>query len=543
MPTADHRSSLERQDSRSDRRRQRSDDVEDEYTVPEDYNNLNEFAGPSPVENPHENVLYRHRTLEEEREESRARRRSRQLTRTSRSLSQRIPWFREKSVENVDQITASGPSDEAVEPRDRVHGEERVAHGPSPRRQAASRLATQLYTISYLILFSILGTLARLGLQWLTFYPGAPVTTPVLWANFAGSLFIGFLAEDRRLFRQEWSNDPFNSAVEKPQLDQGIKDNSNGNGNDDTSKSESIDPIEPASPPDNGHVATPPSPSEIEAAQDEASQTHARVKKTIPLYIGLATGFCGSLTSFSSFLRDAFLALSNNLQTPAASTNHPLPRNGGYSFMALIAVILLTLCLTLSALKFGAHLAIGLDPLTPTLSFRLLRKALDRLTLFLGPATWLAAILLSLFAPARHTWRGQALFATVFAPVGCLVRFYASLHLNALAPSFPVGTFAVNLFGTAVLGACWDLQHLPLRGHLNGGGGSILGCQVLQGVMDGFCGALTTVSTFVAELNGLRRAHAWVYGAASVVGGLAVMLVVMGSVRWSEGWVSPVCVT
>jgi CrcB protein len=49
--------------------------------------------------------------------------------------------------------------------------------------------------------------------------------------------------------------------------------------------------------------------------------------------------------------------------------------------------------------------------------------------------------------------------------------------------------------------------------------------------MDGFCGALTTVSTFVAELNGLRRMHAWMYGAASVVGGLAVMLVVMESVR------------
>ena len=116
------------------------------------------------------------------------------------------------------------------------------------------------------------------------------------------------------------------------------------------------------------------------------------------LYIGLATGFCDSLTSFSSFLRDAFLALPSNLPNPnptivsPASTSHPLPRNGGYSFMALIAVILLTLSLTLSTLKFGAHLAIGLDSLTPTLSFRLLHKTLDRLTLFLGPATWLTAI-------------------------------------------------------------------------------------------------------------------------------------------------------
>ncbi|KAK3680177.1 hypothetical protein LTR78_000554 [Recurvomyces mirabilis] len=65
------------------------------------------------------------------------------------------------------------------------------------------RWLTELYTISYLIFFSILGTLARLGLQWLTFYPRAPIVTPVIWANFAGSMFMGFLAEDQGLFRDD----------------------------------------------------------------------------------------------------------------------------------------------------------------------------------------------------------------------------------------------------------------------------------------------------------------------------------------------------
>ncbi|KAJ9637710.1 hypothetical protein H2199_007201 [Coniosporium tulheliwenetii] len=346
----------------------------------------------------------------------------------------------------------------------------------------------QLYTISYLILFSILGTLARVGIQWLTFYPGAPVITPVLWSNFAGSLFLGFLSEDQRLFR------------------------------------------------------CPRNRSKNEAA---ARTAHAKVKKTIPLYVGLATGFCGSLTSFSTFMRDAFLALSNDLPTPpstASPTADPgadtlasstAPRNGGCSVLAVLAVVILTVSLSLSALKFGAHIAAALDPYTPSLSPLLTSTLLNRVLAVLAWLSWL------------DTWRGQALFALLFAPAGCLLRHLASLKLNHLVKCFPLGTFAVNIFGTAVLGMAWDLQHVALANGAVGGGR--VGCQVLQGVQDGFCGALTTVSTWVAELEGLGRkvgmGRAWVYGAVSVGGGLGLVVVVMGSVRWTVGFGGVVCGT
>lgn len=516
--------------------------AEDEYTLPEEYANLNEFAGPSPVENPYEEGLYRHNTLEEEREQSRQRQRALSLSRTrTRSESRRISRFREKSLENLHKIPSpKAARDGTLSPQE---GEE-IPPSPSPQGVAASRFATQLYTISYLIAFSILGTLARLGVQWLTFYPGAPIVTPTLWANFAGSLFMGFLAEDRRLFRQEWgSNTSFNNTVEKFR-NPNYNDPSNSNGN-------AFESIESKSPT----RSLPGTATAFHHAYDEEQmiKAHARVKKTIPLYIGLATGFCGSFTSYSAFLRDAFLALSNNLSTPL---NHPLPpgvvvpstastvhRNGGYSLMAVIAVVFSTVIMSLGALKIGAHIAIALDPLTPTLSFRLIRKALDRLVVIVAFGAWLGAVLMAVWPPDRFSshpdhWRGEAIMACVFAPLGCLVRFYASLRLNGVSPSFPLGTFAVNIFGTAVLSMCYDLQHLNFAGLA---GGSVVGCQVLEGVIDGFCGALTTVSTWVAELNGLRRRHAYTYGMASVVGGLAICVVIMGSVRWSEGWVQPSC--
>ncbi|KNG52413.1 rho-gtpase-activating protein 5 [Stemphylium lycopersici] len=367
----------------------------------------------------------------------------------------------------------------------------------SPQARKASRLATHLYTVSYLIFFSIWGTLARLGLQALTFYPGVPVTVSVLWANVAGTLIMGFLSEDRQLFAAEWG--------------------------------ERGDPV--------------PEPLDEPAARQADKGRHGKVKKTIPMYIGLATGFCGSFTSFSSFIRDVFLALANELKAPvshAYPANAPIPaptdlvpRNGGYSFLALCATIIVTIASCYCALHVGAHIASGLDRWTPTLPFRLTRRILDPVFVFLGCGTWLGAVIL-VAIPPHDAWRSQALFAIVFAPVGCLLRYYLSLLLNPINPTFPVGTFSVNILGTAVLGMTWDLQHVQLSttGLV---GGSVLGCQALQGIMDGFCGCLTTVSTWIVEIDSLKTRAAYVYASLSVVAGFSLLLVIMGSVRWTSG--------
>ena len=377
---------------------------------------------------------------------------------------------------------------------------------------------TRLYVISNLILFAILGDLARLGVQWLTFYPSAPVVFSNIWANFGGTLVMGFFQEDRKLFREEWGK---------------------------------VLPIKG-------------SRQDVVDGRDnkEALAAHSKVKRTIPLFIGLTTGFCGTFTSFSTFLRDVYYALANSLPTPidhpatppSALITSTAPRNNGYSLAAVLAVIILTLCSCMCALYFGAHLAIALDRYTPTLPFRFIRRVLDPAILALGPLCWLGAIFMCIWPPDRpggpaapsspsdvySTWRGDALFSIVFAPLGCLIRYLLSHKLNALIPWFPLGTFAANIFGTAVLSMCFDLQHVRIGVSPHYGGG-FTGCQVLQGVQDGLCGALTTVSTWIVELNALRRRHAYFYGASSVLVGLALMVVIMGSVQWSVGFGKAMC--
>lgn len=420
--------------------------------------------------------------------------------------------------------------------------EEPPAAPPAEALPSLSAWATRLYTVSYLIFFAIWGTLARLGVQALTTYPGAPVLTGVLWANVGGCILMGFFIEDRNIFREEWGR-----------------------------------PAEDATKSQSGQQQQPRRQPSTASAQKRWLKKHKTVKKSIPLYIGLTTGFCGSMTSFSSFMRDAFLALSDDLADPSVSSttgNLTASRAKGDSFMAVVAVLAVTVSMSIAAFYLGAHLALALDPLTPTIPFRFTRKFLDPLVVLLGWGCWLGAVFMAIWPP-HNAWRTNAVFAIVFAPLGCLFRFYTSLALNARIPVFPLGTFAVNIIGTGVLGMCYDLQHVagigapsdswafdplasPTRGSIFPGTSAeleaiarsiLVSCQVLQGVMDGFCGAMTTISTWIAELTSIglgttrRRRFAWayLYAAVSMGSGLGLLVVIMGSVRWSRGFDKPYC--
>lgn len=206
--------------------------------------------------------------------------------------------------------------------------------------------------------------------------------------------------------------------------------------------------------------------------------------------------------------------------------------------MALLAIIIIQTAVSLSALNVGAHFALVTTSIIPTLPFKVTRRFLDPLAVILAFGCWLGAILLASLPP-KTDWRPRATFSLVFAPVGCLLRFYASKYLNARIPAFPLGTFSVNIFGTCILGMCYDLQHARSIGAAPGG--SYTSCAVLEGVMEGFCGCVTTVSTWVAELNSLRRWHAYLYGAASVGVAFGFLVVIMGSVSWTKGFGTPLC--
>lgn len=426
--------------------------------LPDEYAGLSELAAPSPV--------------------------------LSHELAQRVP-----SLEDAEAArTRARHPEEGRLPAQGIPSQTfEVAEEP-PRESRGSRFATQLYTHAYLILFAMLGTWARLGMTRLVRYPGAPVSSPIVWANFAGSFIMGFLTEDQMLFRQGYG--PRANSTDSTNV-------VNAGENDQDGPQES----------------------------STTRKTRQDIKKTTPLYIGLATGFCGSFTSFSSLIRDSFLAMSNDIPSPDIGYP-PLSRHGGQSFMAFLAVIITGISVPLAGLFLGSHLAIELERITPTLPYWFTRKVLDRAMAVMGFGGWIVILFLSLFPPST-AWRGTPLLDLVFSPLGCLARFYLSILLNGKIAGFPLGTFTANVLGTTLLGMFWDLTHLSNKG--------LAGCQVLTSLQDGFCGPLTTVSTWVLELSTLRRVHAYIYGAVSVLVSLVMLIIIMGSLRWSQGFILALC--
>jgi len=121
-------------------------------------------------------------------------------------------------------------------------------------------------------------------------------------------------------------------------------------------------------------------------------------------------------------------------------------------------------------------------------------------------------------------------FASVFAVgfgafAGALLRWVFGIALNPLLPALPLGTLAANLLGGfiigAALGAFGQFQSLPPELRLF--------------VTTGFCGGLTTFSTFSAETVTLilRQQYGWsaVIIIAHIVGSLLTTLAGIGLMR------------
>lgn len=261
---------------------------------------------------------------------------------------------------------------------------------------------------------------------------------------------------------------------------------------------------------------------------------HGGASRGAALYAGLTTGFCGSLTSFSSFALDTFRLLANVMPM------HRWGAAGGRNFIGVVAYAIATAALSLAGLQFGAHLArlsaslpvpalaaaaaaAGTTPGTATAtSAHWLRAGGGILLPAAGAAAWTAAIALSATRAAA-----QLPVSCAFAPVGVFARFWLSRTLNPRLKRFPLGTFAVNTAAVLVLGAV-------AVGRTRRAGPA---CRVLAGVADGFCGCLSTVSTLAVELRNLRTSHSYAYALTTASIGLAIMVSVLGS--WVSCW--PVC--
>jgi len=113
--------------------------------------------------------------------------------------------------------------------------------------------------------------------------------------------------------------------------------------------------------------------------------------------------------------------------------------------------------------------------------------------------------------------------------VGALLRWWLGLTLNAYFPAIPPGTLAANLIGGYVVGVAVAFFATY----------SAIAPEWRLFVITGFCGGLTTFSTFSAEIvNLMQQGRTLVaLGAAGVhlCGSIIMTFAGIGTVVWIRG--------
>ncbi|MBL8425105.1 MAG: fluoride efflux transporter CrcB [Candidatus Accumulibacter phosphatis] len=118
---------------------------------------------------------------------------------------------------------------------------------------------------------------------------------------------------------------------------------------------------------------------------------------------------------------------------------------------------------------------------------------------------------------------------SVGAALGALLRWQLGIRLNSLFPTIPPGTLVANLIGAYVIGVAIAFF----------ASFSALSPEWRLLIITGFCGGLTTFSTFSAELMILLQQGriSWALGivAAHVVGSVAMTFAGLATVFWARG--------
>ncbi|KAL9933419.1 hypothetical protein V8E36_007595 [Tilletia maclaganii] len=339
--------------------------------------------------------------------------------------------------------------------------------------------------VALLVPASMLGTLTRIGITQLLTYNGATLDPPIIWAQIIGCAVFGGALQNKAHF------DAIILRGRRP--------------------------------------------------GDAGLQLGAA------LYTALTSGYSGSVTTFSTWILDVYLAWANY---------ESIPRTGGKSFATGLSQTLVTLLLAFASFRLGMKCAEEGEPFSMKWLVKLLPdtfksdgspgrpdgQPLDELPS--GPSiraeedqpsgsnaysipeprsrhvssTVLAAsllafgliVMLSLLA-ALHTPSRLLSLALVFSPPGAVLRWYLSrLNGRSLGAShnrkygstgFPIGTFLANLIGVIIACGSWTALHTSRSRRDSTEPYSRLTCDVVDaGLEMGLSGALSTISTFVAEL-------------------------------------------
>ena len=231
------------------------------------------------------------------------------------------------------------------------------------------------------------------------------------------------------------------------------------------------------------------------------------------LYIGITTGLCGSLTTFSTWNKEAtVIALYLN----TSSLMLLEPNDYATQIISYFTVIVLGFGMSLAAYNFGNNISttIAPPPATPSVGNALIH---------IGKSfCWCASLIIGylvltvfLVFVCIYTDHYHILFSTLFGCVGTYIRWLLGIldNITGRLRGFPLGTYMANVIGSVVLAG---ISIVKVYVQLNIDVNNIV-IDIITGIATGFCGSLTTVSTFVHQLHSLSFKLALFYAVVSLI--------------------------
>jgi CrcB protein len=221
-------------------------------------------------------------------------------------------------------------------------------------------------------------------------------------------------------------------------------------------------------------------------------------------YVALTTGLCGSITSFSTL--QAECNKSFFLQWDYSWGNNFASHNGG-KFIEWLMCMFGGVAQPLVSFYVGKHAA-DLSPLLRWKELKTLQPTTESIILKGLCASLFLYLLLVIVCGAVYQRALYHVFMSCFAVVGGYLR-YRLAHFNLIYREFPFGTFIANIAGSWMFAIILVISKFGTEYY------DVVGQAALYGVLAGFCGCLTTISTFVKELSELPAGSAYRYGIAS----------------------------
>ena len=238
------------------------------------------------------------------------------------------------------------------------------------------------------------------------------------------------------------------------------------------------------------------------------------------LYQAIATGLCGSISTFSSWNSDA---VSTLLQTEQVAPDNAV------RIIGWLTSLLLGLGMFSAALTLGQHIA-RLSPWADSKQ-RSQRKhpsvksrCYVLLESMIWVSVWIVTTILVIVIPYVFS-RQDLIFSCVLATLGTYLRWHLA-PFNTVIKNFKLGTFLANITGTWIAGCMISLQDFHTEGQL--------AYDILVGVATGFGGCLTTVSTFAVELASLPLWASYIYALTSILFAHVGLVTVLGAVQWTH---------